>query len=382
MSKEKMIKKGEIDEILEGYDEKQITIGVIGSHSALDICHGAKQQGFNTLVICQKGREKTYDQYYKIREGKGVVDETIILDNFSEIINPEVIKEIQRKNTIFMPHRSFEVYVGFEKIENEFRIPLFGSRSILRAEERDTDTERNQYYLMEKGEIPYPKTYKSPDDIDRLVFVKVAEAQRTYERAFFSATNPEEYKQESEKLIRQGKITKEALEKAVIEEFIVGTPVNLNFFYSVINNELELIGTDTRRQTNLDGVLRLSAPQQNEFLRHRGIQMIEAGHFSCTVKESLLEQIFELGEKFVRVARQEYPPGIIGSFALQCALVPGPPKEKFICFDISMRIPGSPGTKYTPYSEYLYNRPMSVGQRIALEIKHALEQKRLADIVT
>ena len=43
---------------------KNYTIAVLGSHSALDICRGAKDLGFKTLVICQKGREKTYQKYY------------------------------------------------------------------------------------------------------------------------------------------------------------------------------------------------------------------------------------------------------------------------------------------------------------------------------
>ncbi len=379
-----MLQKKDITEILDKYDKDNITIGVLGSHSALDICSGAKKHGFKTLVICQKGREKTYDKYYKSRDrGRGVVgvvDETIILNKFTDVTKPEIIGEMQKRNTIFLPHRSFEVYVGFEKIENEFRIPLFGSRNLLRAEERYVD--KNQYYLMEKGEIPYPKTYKKPEYIDRLVIVKVAEAQRSYERAFFFATNPGEYHRKSEELIKQGKITREALDKAVIEEFIDGTQFNLNFFYSAINDELELLGTDTRRQTNLDGILRLPVPQQNELLKYKGVQAIEAGHIACTVKESLLEQIFELGEKFVNIAKQEYPPGIIGPFALQCALTPGPPKESFVCFDISMRVQGSPGTKFTPYSGYLYDRTMSVGERVALEIKNAVKNDCLEKTVS
>jgi len=408
-----MIERNEIFKILEDYNLDDITIGVLGSHSALDISRGAKEFGFKTLVVCQRGRDKTYAKYYKSRKWKGVVDEVILLDKFSEITNPEVIEKMQSKNTIFLPHRSFEVYVGFEKIENEFKIPLFGSRNMLRAEERYV--ERNQYYLMEKGGIPYPRVYeKTPlqpdlrgdrlykgDNIDMLVIVKVAEKQRTYERAFFFASNGEEYSRKAQELIKKDIITPDALQEAVIEEFVLGTQFNLNFFYSPVNGELELLGVDTRRQTNLDGLLRLPAQQQIQLLDSSGeididkedieslydeetdtyitinpqhiigqearsivdIKAIEAGHIACTVKESLLEQIFELGEKFVNVSKQEYPPGIIGTFALQCALTPGPPKEKFVCFDISMRVQGSPGTAFTPYSGYLYEKSLSVGEK-------------------
>ncbi|KAF5436183.1 5-formaminoimidazole-4-carboxamide-1-(beta)-D-ribofuranosyl 5'-monophosphate synthetase [Candidatus Methanophagaceae archaeon] len=336
--------------------------------------------GFRTLVVCQKGREQTYARYYRTEDSLGIVDQTLILDKFTDITQERVQREMREQNVIFIPHRSFEVYVGFDQIENEFRLPLFGTRSILRAEERDAP--RNQYYLMQKGGIPYPRVFNSPEEIDRLVLVKAPEAQRTYERAFFFASSTDEFYTSSEQMIQAGKITEAGLKKAVIEEFVMGTQSNFNYFYSLLDQRLELLGTDTRRQTNLDGILRLPASQQLEALKHIDVKAIEAGHIACTVKESLLEQIFDLGEKFVRVARQEYPPGIIGPFALQSAFIPGPPSEKAIVFDISMRVQGSPGTMFTPYSGYYYGESLSVGKRVAMELKKAIQQDRLEETVT
>ena len=57
-------------------------------------------------------------------------------------------------------------------------------------------------------------------------------------------------------------------------------------------------------------------------------------------------------------------------------------KEDIVIFDVSFRIPGSPGVRATPYSGYLHGEAMSVGERIGLEIKTAVEQGRLEDIVT
>jgi len=375
-----MISQEEIKAVLDEYNLNEVTIGVLGSHSALDICRGAKDLGFRTLVVCQKGREQTYARYYRTEDSLGIVDRAIILDKFTDITEERVQKELREQNVIFIPHRSFEVYVGFDQIEDEFLLPLFGTRSILRAEERDAD--RNQYYLMEKGGIPYPKTYKSPEEIDRLVLVKAPEAQRTYERAFFFASSTNEFYKNSEQMIHAGKITEAGLKKAVIEEFVMGAQFNFNYFYSILDQRLELLGTDTRRQTNLDGILRLPVSQQLEALKYIDVKAIEAGHISCTVKESLLEQIFDLGEKFVRVARQEYPPGIIGPFALQSAFIPGPPSEKAIVFDISMRVQGSPGTMFTPYSGYYYGESLSIGKRVAMEIRKAIQQNRLEETVT
>ena len=49
-------------------------------------------------------------------------------------------------------------------------------------------------------------------------------------------------------------------------------------------------------------------------------------------------------------------------------------KEEIVIFDVSMRIPGSPGTQFTPYSGYLHHDSISYGERIAMEIKKAIEE--------
>ena len=66
------------------------------------------------------------------------------------------------------------------------------------------------------------------------------------------------------------------------------------------------------------------------------------------------------------------PPELSDHFALQGAFTAGPPKEEFKVFDVSMRIPGSPGTMFTPYSAYLHGESISTGRRIAKEIKDAI----------
>jgi len=373
-----MIDRADMQKMVSGY--KAITVGSIGSHSALDISKGAKDEGFKTIVVCQKGREKPYDKYYKTTGSKGVVDETIILDKFKDIAKPEVVKKLNAKKTVFLPHRSFEVYVGYDAIENDFRVPLFGSRTMLRAEERNEA--KNQYWLMDKAGIPRPKDFKNPKEIDRLVLVKVAEAQRTYERSFFLCSTPDEFKEKSMSLLDIGRITEAGLKAARIEEFVIGANVNFNYFYSPLEDRLELLGTDMRRQTNLDGILRLPVPEQAEVLKYVSASSIEAGHVACTVKESLLEEIFELGEKFVEASKRYFEPGIIGPFALQGTFLPGPPKERAVIYDISLRVQGSPGTKFTPYSGYLYREEMSVGRRIAIELKNALRKKKLKEVVT
>lgn len=381
-----MLQSTDIQAILQSYDLERLTIGVLGGHSGLDICYGAKKLGFQTLAVCQKGREKTYAKYYKTRDALnragitlGCVDDIILVDKFSDIVKPEIQKELRKRNTIFIHNRYFWVYCDFEAIENDFHIPVFGTRNLLKLEERDQP--KNQYFLLEKAKIRIPKIFKKPTAIDRLVLVKVSEANRAYERAFFTAASFDEYREKSQALLQKKEISQDALQKAVIEEFIIGAHVNLNFFYSPFADEVELLGTDTRRQTNLEGLLRLPAWTQMG-LENFPLKFIETGHYAVTVKESLLEKILDLGQRFVRTTQREYPPGIIGPFALQGAVVAEEGREDIVIFDVSLRIPGSPGTRFTPYSGYLYGQDMSVGERIALEIAEGVKQGKLEKLVT
>lgn len=375
-----MITQENIKKILEKYDKNRLTIGTLGGHSALDVCRGAKLNGFRTVVVCQRGREKTYEKYYKARDGKGIVDEVIIVDNFKDVVKKEVQEKLSGLNTIFMHNRYFWVYCNFKDIENKFLVPIFGTRSMLKLEERDVP--KNQYYILQKAGIRIPRIFKDAKQINVPVIVKVAEAKREYERAFFFANSYKSYKEKSEELLRKKTITKEGLKKAVIEEYALGAHVNFNFFYSAVDDELELLGTDTRRQTNLDGLIRLPAAEQLAALSFIKPKMIETGHIAVTVKESLLEKIFDIGERFVSATKKLNKPGIIGPFALQGAVVADEGKEDIVIFDVSMRIPGSPGTMFTPYSGYLHHKPISVGERIAMEVKKAAKNNKLDLICT
>jgi len=375
-----MISQSDIADIIKDYDKSNIRIASLGGHSALDVCRGAKAEGFGTVVVAQRGREKVYEQYYKTRDGKGCVDQVIVVDNFADVVKPEVQQQLRDLNVVFVHSRYFWVYCDFNEVENDFRVPIFGSRVLVRKEERDE--EKNQYFLLKEGGVNVPLQFDKPEDIDRLVIIKTNEADRGYERSFFLASDLASYKQEAERKVAAGEITEESLASAVIEEFIVGPQINMNYFYSPLTGELELLGTDTRRQTNLDGLLRLTAPEQMEVLKHVQPKYIENGHQTVTMKESLLGQAYEAGEGFVKATQQHYNPGIIGPFALQGAFTAGPPKEEFKVFDVSMRIPGSPGIVYTPYSSYMYGENISTGQRMARELRLALQQDGLAELLT
>jgi len=360
-----------IKQVIKKYDSKEIRIGVLGSHSALEIASGAKQEGLETVVVCQKGRDKTYTKYYK-----NIFDHVLMLDKFSEITSEANVKKLVDLNTVFVPNRSFSVYAGYEAIENHFVVPLMGNRSMLRTEERNTS--RNQLYLLQKAGIATPKTFKSPSEIDRLAIVKVPEKERAIERAFFYASSPEEYEKTAQKRIKQGIITAEALKSSVIEEYVIGAKFNANLFWSPLTDEIDLLGFDRRIQTDLDGVLDLPAQEQIEL--NVPTQNIEIGHMGATMRESQIEKIFDAAERFVNTCKKEYPPGMLGLFALQGAIT----KDlEFYVFDVSPRVPGCPCVEPTsPYMKYKYGIEVGPGRRVAMEVKRAVKEGRLAEVVT
>mgnify|MGYP006173228859 CR=1 FL=1 len=261
-------------------------------------------------------------------------------------------------------------------VENNLKVPVFGNRSLLRAEERTAP--RNQYYLLEKAGVRHPKIYRKASDIAGPAMIKVQEARRKLERAFFVVSSYEDYKKKSKQKIEQGLIAKQDLEKATIEEFVPGTYFNLNYFVSPLTGETEFLGIERRLQTNLHDFVSLPARQQMEM--DLQASNIEVGHTPASIRESLLEKVFEMGDKFAVAVRKEYPPGVIGPISLQSVVTTD---LDFVVYDVSLRVPGNPIMATTsPYTKYYYGHTMGVGRRIAMEIKNAAAQRKLRDIVT
>ncbi|HLB70117.1 MAG: formate--phosphoribosylaminoimidazolecarboxamide ligase family protein [Candidatus Methanoperedens sp.] len=384
-----MIERKEIIEVLSGYDLNKTTIGVLASHSALDVCDGAVEEGFSTYAVCEKGRERTYTEYFKARRenGKlvrGIVDHADVYARFNEILKPESQKKMRDMNTIFIPNRSFTSYCSIDDIEDDFKVPMFGSRNLLRSEERGI--EKDYYWLLEKAGLPYPEKIQNPEDIDCLVMVKLPHAVKKLERGFFTASSYDEFKQKSEALIKQGVITQEDLREARIERYIIGPVFNLDLFYSPIEEEMsriELLGVDWRFETSLDGHVRLPAPQQMTLNQMQITpEYTVCGHNSATLRESLLEEVFELAERYVRAAQKYYEPGIIGPFCLQTCV----DKDlDFYVYDVAPRVGGGTNVHVStghPYGNTLWRMPVSTGRRVAMEIRRAIEQNRVEEIVT
>ncbi len=385
-----MISRDIVIEKLRQYKTDKIRIGVLGSHSALDVCDGAVDEGFQTTVVCQKGRDRTYSEYFRAHrdmEGevrRGMVDDVILLDRFDQVVRPDVQQRLLNDNVVFVPNRSFTSYIGMDAVEDDFAVPLVGSRNLLRSEDRGFD--RDYYWLLKQANLPYPKKIEHPQDIDRLVIVKLPHAKKKLERGFFTAASFEEYAQKSEQLIAQGVIDRETLGEARIEEYIIGPVFNLDFFYSPLENfssKVELLGIDWRFESSLDGHVRLPAPQQMTLNESQKVpEYTVCGHNSSTIRESLLENVFELAEKYVKATQEHYAPGIIGPFCLQTCV----DKDlHFFIYDVAPRIGGGTNVHMNvghSYGNSLWRTEMSTGRRLAREVRNAIAEERLEEIVT
>ena len=360
------------------------------SHSALDICDGAIEEGFPTVAYCQKGRDKTYSQYFKTqrtvsgRVRRGMVDKAIVMDSFNDVMNPNMQAEMRKRNVIYIPNRSFTSYSKIEDVEKNFNVPMFGSRNMLRMEERTED--QDYYWILDKAGLPYPEAIEDPQDIDCLVIVKLHHAQKKLERGFFTCASYEEYLEKSQTLLKEGTIDQASLDGARIERYVIGPVFNLNFFYSPLEEDmpkLELLGVDWRFESSLDGHVRLPAPQQMTMPAHQQIpEMTVVGHNTATIRESLLEKAFELGEKFITASKEHYDPGIIGPFCLQTCI---DKDMNYSIYDVAPRLGGGTNVHVSvghPYGNATWRKPVSSGRRIAMELRRAAEQDRLLEVLT
>src|SRR5579872_5277806 len=93
-----MIKRSDIQKIINEYSD--LTIGTLGSHSALEIMDGAKDENLQTVVVCQKGREMPYKRFSRL------ADEIIILNKFKDMLSPKIQARLRASNTRSEEHTS------------------------------------------------------------------------------------------------------------------------------------------------------------------------------------------------------------------------------------------------------------------------------------
>lgn len=233
----------------------------------------------------------------KAEDWKSII---LILDRYLDIT--KYVDELVDLECLQIPNRAFSVYVGGDEhcsvIENNFTVPIVGSRTLLKIENRG-EIEKDYYWYAEQADIPYPKSYqyevyeggmRFKDPIDEPMLLKAEHAHRTFEREFIFAANSQHLEEKVAREVKAGNLNKEGLENGRVEQIVLGPHANFNFFFSPLdaksdwgdvddwfaklyNVSLEeakiclanqFLSIDERRETILDGLKRLPIDVQQD----------------------------------------------------------------------------------------------------------------------
>ncbi len=349
-------------EVLEKYDLDKISIATLGSHSALNILKGAKDEGFKSVCICRNEEDKIYKLF-------GVADEIIYVNDFKDLLKERVQEKLWNLNAILIPHGSFNAYIGrFERLI----VPIFGNRILM---EWETVRENQEKWLRMAG-VKMPESFNSVEEIDRLVIVKFPGARGG--KGYFLASTPEEFRRKADDLLKKGLIDEKDFENVFIQEYVAGVNVYFSFFYSKVFNRVELISIDRRYESNADGIGRIPAKIQTSLDISPSYTVV--GNFPIVLRESMLNKVIEAAEKVYEVSKDIAYPGMVGPFCLESVI---DEKGEIYFFEISARIVAgtNTGIPTSPYSYILFGENMYMGRRIAREIKLGIKKGVLEDMI-
>jgi len=340
-----------------------VSVATLGSHCALQLLKGAKDEGLETLLICEKKRERLYRRF-------NFIDKLILVDAFSEILEQKCESILQKNNSVLIPHGTLIAQMSSEKIES-IKTPIFGNKHILRWESDRMLKER----LMKEANLEMPKSIPTPKDINGLVIAKRHGAAGG--KGYFLASTEKEYNEKRDQLIKNGIIDGD--NDLYIQEYTSGVLAYLQFFYSPLKKELEFFGVDKRHESDIEGLARIPAENQLNMKKFTSFNVI--ANSPLVLRESLLDGVYAMGENFVNASAKLVPPGMNGPFCIEGVY---DENAHFSAFEFSARIVA--GTNIfmngSPYSTLIFDEPMSMGRRIAREIKQANEKNELNNITT
>ena len=338
-------------------------IATLGSHCALQVLKGAKDEGLKTILVSEKKREKLYRRF-------GFIDELVLVDSFAEILDNKCISLLEKNNAILVPHGTLIAQMSSKDIES-IKTPIFGNKYILKWESDRALKEK----LMRQANLDVPKTISNPKEIDRLVIAKRHGAAGG--KGYFLTTNEKDYEKKRDKLIKQGVIKGDS--DLYLQEYVSGVLAYLQYFYSPLKEKIEFFGIDQRHESDIEGLARIPAQEQMDIDNVPSFNII--GNSPMVLRESLLDKVYSMGEEFVLASKKLVPPGMNGPFCIEGVY---DENANFRTFEFSARIVA--GTNLymdgSPYTTLIYDEPMSMGRRIAREVKEAEKANQIEKIVT
>jgi len=478
---EVVISREEMQEVVKRYREP---IGLnLGSHSALDAWQGQRNYGLRSIIYTTPGRARIYLQNPMVgRPNEAIQDlPSLVKRDLRVVSDLKGIKKSQSWRSVILvlnkysdvtkytdelidleclqiPNRAFAVYVGGDEycsvIENEFAVPIVGSRALLKIENRG-EIEKDYYWFAEKAGIPYPKAYKYEvykggirfkQPVDEPMLLKAEHAHRAFEREFIFAADSHDLEEKVAREVEAGNLSKEALKNGRVEQVVLGPHANFNFFFSPLDAKSEwgdtddwfaklynvsleearaclanqFLSIDERREAILDGVKRLPIDVQQKIRKVPSFEV--TAHAILSLRESLLKDVHRYADRFLLACREHAYPGIIGAWCLQTLItwdrvskyelepmvkldftsgveakaaadygLYDVPEERDpymhipVTQDVALRHGGGTNVHMGIGSQYAnakYRKPMSTGDRIALEIRRAWKTKQLHELVT
>jgi 5-formaminoimidazole-4-carboxamide-1-(beta)-D-ribofuranosyl 5'-monophosphate synthetase len=345
---------------LEAVRARTPIIATLCSHSSLQIFHGARHEGLGTLGIAVGKPPRFYEAFPLARP-----DRFLSVAKLSEL--GRHAPTLQKEGVVIIPTGSFVEYMGPEAF-NQLDVPVFGNRQVLGWE---SDREKEREWLEQAG-VPMPKKFSDLSSVEGPVIIKYYGAKGG--KGFFLAKDPSE--------LPDFRPTG----PYVIQEYVVGTRYYVHFFYSPLSEDgyrvrhgsIELLGMDRRDEANIDELYKLGA---QEGLRRAGIRptFVVTGNVPVMLRESLLPQVFDIAARIVDTSVDLFG-GMVGPFCVEGIVTED---LKFKVFEISTRIVA--GTNLFPsgssYSD-LVAPQLSTGRRIALELKRARAEERLAEVLS
>ena len=342
-------------ELIATYDLNDLTLATLCSHTSLQIFHGARVEGFKTLGIAVGHIPKYYDAYPKAKP-----DDFLVVRSHLDVLKHA--NDLRKRNVILIPHGSLVEYLGADNFL-DLSVPTFGNRRVLQWE---SDRTKSRQWLEGAG-VMMPKEIRDPQEIQSPVIVKYHGAKGG--RGFFIAKDYEDFNRGIDPSAQY-----------TIQEFVLGTRFYFHYFYSPIaktgyrlsKGTLEMLGIDRRLEANVDEIYRAGNVAVEP-------TFVVTGNVPVVLREKLLEEVFDIGRRVVEKSIDLFG-GMIGPFCLETVVTD---ELQFKVFEVSARLVAGTNIYPTgsPYADYIYDS-MSCGRRIALEIRNALQENQLTDILS
>jgi len=265
-------------------------------------------------------------------------------------------KELLERDTILIPHGSFVEYVGAKALL-ELKVPVFGNKRVL---EWESDREKS-FEWFRRAKVKMPAEFKKPEDIDRLCIVKLGGAKGG--KGYKLVRSADDFYSEFGEM-KKG---------MVLQEYIVGTRFYPSFFYSPLSRENDLFSMDVRYEANADALSRLPIRVDPTY--------VVTGNIPVVMRESLLPTLFDYADSLIERSKELFSPGLYGPYCLELCCTD---ELELYLFEISARIVAGTNVwiPFAPYAYLKYGKEMTMGRRIAMEIKKAEKENRVKEIIS